>query len=168
MKQTTLYLAGGLFNAAERLHNLYLERFLKDLGYKVILPQREAAKHIVDGVPNLPKIKAECKESALSALNIYVGSADGADADSGTCVEYGLAIGTKGDAVVYRTDIRTDTEREIGVNAMLTLEGTVNIYSLCYITELNQADAYYQNLAAQIHLAVQVIVKAQIKRAENF
>ena len=39
-----IYLAGGLFNAGERLHNLYLEKHLKLLGRNVILPQREALK----------------------------------------------------------------------------------------------------------------------------
>lgn len=40
-----IYLAGGLFNAGERLHNLHLEKAFKDLGYDVILPQREALRH---------------------------------------------------------------------------------------------------------------------------
>ena len=32
-KDVIIYLAGGLFNAAERVHNLLLERELKKLGY---------------------------------------------------------------------------------------------------------------------------------------
>lgn len=40
-----IYLAGGLFNAGERLHNLHLEKAFKDLGYDVILPQRKALRH---------------------------------------------------------------------------------------------------------------------------
>ena len=44
MEKKKLYLAAGLFNAGERLHNLYLEKHLNMLGYEVILPQREALK----------------------------------------------------------------------------------------------------------------------------
>lgn len=37
-KTWVIYLAGGLFNAGERLHNLYLEKHLLARGWKVILP----------------------------------------------------------------------------------------------------------------------------------
>lgn len=118
----TIYLAGGLFNAAERTHNLLLEKELLKLGRKVILPQREALKHCLNAKFDLASVRKECRNSAKDRKNIYVGNADGADADSGTCVEYGIAI-ENGEAIVYRTDFRTDVEREIGVNGMLMLDG---------------------------------------------
>src|SRR3989338_3021962 len=151
----TIYLAVGLFNAGERLHNLFLEKYLKKLGHNVVLPQREALKFDSSAGFNLDGVKKECKEHSTDPGNIYVGSADGADADGGTAVEYGLAIGAKDEAVVYRTDIRTDTSKEIGVNAMLLLEGTAFVCYPCYFTELEQVEKYYEELANKIHCAVQ-------------
>ncbi|MCK9344884.1 MAG: nucleoside 2-deoxyribosyltransferase [Candidatus Pacebacteria bacterium] len=156
MKDTILYLAAPLFGAGERLHNLYLERYLKDLGYRVVLPQRDAKKFI-EAFPRtaLERIKEHCRKSAEESTYLYVGCVDGPDADSGTCVEYGLALAAKGKAIIYRTDIRTDATREVGLNAMLTLKGTTYIHFPCYITELHEAQPYYQELAQKIHETVQ-------------
>jgi len=153
----TLYLAGGLFNAGERLHNLYLEKHLKMHGYKVILPQREAVQFREDGHFNVAGIVADCQRAAINPENVYVGSADGADADSGTCVEYGMAITATGRAVVYRTDFRTDRDLELGINAMLTAAGTIFLYHPCFFTELEYVDIYYSELAQSIHEAIQAL-----------
>lgn len=150
----TLYLAGGLFNAAERLHNLYLERALKRLGYEVVLPQREALKFFDRDHFDVVGIVKDCRTSATNSLHLYVGSVDGADADSGTCVEYGMAIEASKQAIVYRTDFRTALEKELGVNAMLQADGTVLVYKPCFFTELDQVDGYYKELAQKIHEAI--------------
>lgn len=152
-----VYLAGGLFNAGERLHNLYLEKYLKALGYKVILPQREALKFFGGDVFVIPLIVEDCKQSCTNPENICVVSSDGADSDSGTCVEYGMAIIATGRAVVYRTDFRTAQERELGVNAMLKAKGTSFIYHPCFFVELEQVDTYYKDLAQEIHRAIQAL-----------
>ncbi len=154
----TLYLAGGLFNAGERLHNLYLEKHLKELGYKVILPQREAMKFFDGDCFDVDGIVEDCKTSVTNPLYLYVGSVDGADADSGGCVEYGMAIIATGQAVVYRTDFRTALEKELGVNAMLRAKGTILAYHPCFFTELGQVDDYYETLAAKIHQAIQKLM----------
>jgi len=148
----TIYLAGPLFNAAERLHNLYLEKYLSLLGYKVILPQREALNFFDGQKFDTRGIVQSCIEAC--SQNLFVGNADGADSDSGTCVEYGAAIATNGIAIVYRTDFRTDPEKEIGVNAMLKAKGTIFIYEPCYFTRLEEVDPYYQKLAARIDEAI--------------
>lgn len=160
MYRANLYLAAPLFGAGERLHNLYLERYLKDLGHHIILPQREAKK-LFEAYPRtaLDRIKENCRNTTEGDNCIYVGCVDGPDADSGTCVEYGLTLAQKGSAIIYRTDIRTEPSREIGLNAMLTLKGTTYIYFPCYITELHEAQPYYQDLASKIHAAVQEILK---------
>jgi len=150
-----LYLAGGLFNAGERLHNLYLEKHLKDLGYDVILPQREALRFFDCEKFNLAGITANCVEQSADFGNIYVGCIDGPDADSGTCVEYGIAIEAKGFAIVYRTDLRTALDREVGINAMLNAHETAMIYYPCIFTELSEVEEYYKNLAQKIHEAIQ-------------
>lgn len=153
----TLYLAGGLFNAGERLHNLYLEKYLKELGYKIILPQREALSFFNGSQFNVADIVADCRRCATDPNNLYVGSADGADADSGTCVEYGMAITSTGQALVYRTDFRTALEKEVGVNAMLNAQGTIFLYAPCFFTELDEVENYYQNLARQIHERIELM-----------
>lgn len=149
-----IYLGGGLFNAGERLHNLYLEKALKALGHDVMLPQREALKFFENDRFNVSGIVEDCRSSCSNPGNVFVGNADGADADSGTCVEYGIALTSTGRAVVYRTDFRTALDKEVGVNAMLGARGTTFLYHPCFFTELDQVDAYYQELAQKIHEAV--------------
>lgn len=151
----TLYLAGGLFNAAERLHNLYLEKHLKELGYTVILPQREALKHLGDTDFDIDSLRNECREFCNDSHILYVGCIDGPDADSGTAVEYGIAITATYKAIVYRTDFRTSQKHEIGINAMFGLQDTEIVIHPCYFTELEHVDAYYRVLAVSIHRAVQ-------------
>lgn len=150
-----LYLAGGLFNAGERLHNLYLEKHLKTLGREVILPQREALNFFIKEEErfDIPGIVGDCLTKCCDPKILCICNADGPDADSGTAVEYGAAIATTGIAVVYRTDFRTVPEKELGVNAMLRAEGTTFIYDPCFFTELDQVDTYYQELAQKIHEA---------------
>jgi len=149
-----LYLAGGLFNAGERIHNLYLEKALRDMGYDIILPQREALKHFDGKGFDVQGIVESCAKTCANNQNLFVGNADGPDSDSGTCVEYGIAINSTGMAIVYRTDFRTAEDRELGLNAMLKAKGTIFVYEPCYITELNQIDSYYQKLAERINEAI--------------
>ena len=154
-----IYLAGGLFNAPERLHNLYLEKHLKELGHEVILPQREALRFFDGEHFDMYKIAETCAQSCADKEIFYVGNADGADTDSGTAVEYGIAITATHRALVYRTDFRTDETRELGVNAMFKLRGTVFVYFPCQITNLGQVEEYYQNLARYIHEALFALAK---------
>lgn len=153
-----IYLAGALFNAGERLHNLYLEKYLKALGYEVELPQREALKAFDGKIFDVKTIVRACRNASSDPENIFVGNADGPDSDSGTCVEYGFAIASAGNAVIYRTDFRTALDRELGINAMLTGEGTEFVYEPCFFTELDQVDAYYAGLAARIDEAIKKII----------
>lgn len=154
MNREKVYLAGGLFNAGERLHNLYLEKHLRFLGYEVILPQREAVKFFQDGSFDIEGIVEDCRNSCSKYENIYVGSVDGADADSGTAVEYGVAVSSTRRAIIYRTDFRTLFEKEVGINAMFGIRGTTFIYYPCFFTDLSEVDHYYQELAEKIHCAI--------------
>jgi len=171
-KDWTLYLAGGLFNAGQRLHIMYLERALKELGYDVIVPQREAVKHQKeDGTFDVKGIVKECFETAGSTGmvtgDLLVGCLDGADADSGTSVEYGAAMKSAGVCVVYRTDFRTNLEKEVGVNAMFGVEGTRFIYEPFYLTELDEVEVYYNTLAKKIDLICQSIVRFPLSSLED-
>lgn len=150
----TIYLAGGLFNAGERLHNLYLEKHLEKLGHTIILPQREALKFFKDNEFDIKGITNDCLYNAANPSIVFVGNTDGADSDSGTCVEYGVAISNHGHVITYRTDFRTAIEKEVGVNAMLRVGGTKFIYSPCYFTDLEEVDDFYSALAQKIHEAI--------------
>lgn len=154
----TIYLAGGLFNAGERLHNLFLAKHLKALGHVVILPQVEALKFFDGNHFDIAGIVESCRQSCKNPQHIYIGSTDGADADSGTSVEYGIAITSTGRAIVYRTDFRTAEEKEVGVNAMFRVRGTTLVYHPCFFTDLCQVDDYYKELAQKIHEAIIAIM----------
>jgi nucleoside 2-deoxyribosyltransferase len=152
-----IYLAGGLFNAGERLHNLYLERELKKLGHEVILPQRRALDFFSDGKFDTCAIVADCAKLCADPNILYVGSLDGADSDSGCSVEYGITITATGRAVVYRTDFRTAEDHELGVNAMFNAQRTILIYLPCLFTDLGEVDNYYRELSWKIHEAIVAI-----------
>ncbi len=155
MSKIKLYLAAGVFNAGERLHNLYLEKHLRAVGYETVLPQREATQFKTDGESfNGDKIAQDCDQAACSPENLCVGCIDGADANSGAAVEFGLAVGSTNRAVVYRTDFRTVTDRELGYNAMFRIRGTPLVLLPCFFTELEEVDAYYDKLAQAIHAAI--------------
>lgn len=150
----SIYLAGGLFNAGERLHNIFLESELSALGHKVRLPQRRALEFFREGAFVMAEVIADCRRCATDPHGILVACIDGADADSGTCVEFGLALATAGRAIAYRTDFRTALDTEAGINAMLRGENTKIIYLPCYFTEFDQVAAYYRDLACKIHEAI--------------
>ena len=157
-----IYLAGGLFNAAERVHNIHLEECLKEIvkhDRKIILPQREASKFLKNDKFDINAVKKACKKHASDPDNICVICADGSDTDSGASVEYGIAITATKKAVVYRTDFRTDFKKELGMNSMLTLEGTKIIYLPCYFTEIFQVRVFYYKLAKKILKAIEELEK---------
>jgi nucleoside 2-deoxyribosyltransferase len=150
-----LYLGGGLFNAAERLHNLYLEKYLKEFGcYHIILPQRRALAFFDGEKFDVDAIAADCAQSCSDENVLYVGSLDGSDADSGGSVEYGITIFATGRAVTYRTDFRTALDRELGVNGMFRVKRTTLVYHPCFITELSEVEDYYRALAKKLHEAI--------------
>ena len=160
MLRKPLYLAGDLFHAASRTHLLNLAVQLEQLGYEVVLPQKEAMK-FQDPTTfsfNIRSIVKDCWAAARNPDNLFVGCVDGADADSGTCVEYGMAMESTGRAVVYRTDFRTSLEKEVGLNAMLTAEGTEFVYHPCFVTDLGDVVNYYRSLAEKIDEVVQRVL----------
>lgn len=154
MSTQTIYLAGPLFSLADRAHNLHLALKLENLGYTVILPQVEVLKFITGGILNLMEMAKDCKSNACNPENILVANIDGPDADSGTAIEYGLAIQCTGRAVVYRTDIRTSPKKEVGLNAMFQLPGTILIELPCLASYAEEIEDFYNELADKIHQAI--------------
>ena len=165
MDGMSLYLAGGVFNAAERIHNLFLERSLTDLNWPVIVPQWEALKFLnpKTGHLNLKGVARDCRSVVENPKNICVACTDGPDADAGTAVEYGHAITATGRAIVYRTDFRTAPEHELGVNAMFRQEGTHYIYCPCLVRDLGGLKVFYDKLAGEIDRAARLIIAREEK-----
>lgn len=147
--EKAIYLAGPLFNAAERKFNADLAKRLEKLGYKVTLPQREALKACNSGCLNIAEIARMCREACRNPNNIVVACIDGED--SGTVVEVTIGNEINGGAIIYCTDIKIFPEKEIGLNAMLTGEGIVFIYEPCYAVEAEDLRAFDERLALRIH-----------------
>jgi nucleoside 2-deoxyribosyltransferase len=154
MEHPTIYLAGPLFTLAERTHNLNLEKALRACGYEVILPQRRALEFMTPQGLDLKQMAADCAAQASNQNNILVANIDGPDADSGTAIEYALAIGAVGRAILYRTDFRTAPEKEVGVNAMFGLTNTAFIHMPCFISTEDEAREFYLQLAFKIDRAI--------------
>ena len=97
-----LYFAGPLFTQAERDWNRRIAARLVAIGHDVFLPQQE--------VHNLASLQAD----AIFALDVggvrsadaLVAVLDGADADSGTSFECGLAFALNIPIIMLRTDFR--------------------------------------------------------------
>ncbi len=175
MKKISLYSAGGLFNASERMHNSKLEKNLKSvasldgIGLKITLPQRVALNRFISSEEgfDVEGIVSDCMSDA-AGHDFILCNLDGPDADSGTSAEYGIALGQYiafsklsqkikckysfhlPKIITYRTDFRTSPEKEVGVNAMLKAEGTAHIYYPCFAIELEQLDEFYLGLANEI------------------
>jgi len=94
-----IYLAGPLFNAAERSFNNKLARLLRDKGHEVWLPQEFEQLTMTS-----KQIFAKDVEG-IDWAEAIVANMDGADPDSGTCWECGYAYG-KIPVVLFRTDFR--------------------------------------------------------------
>ncbi len=97
-----VYFAGPLFTQAERDWNRRIASRLGALGHDVFLPQ--------DEVHNLASLRADAvfalDVGGVRSADAMVAVLDGADADSGTSFECGLAYALGIPIVVLRTDFR--------------------------------------------------------------
>lgn len=112
-----IYLAGSLFTLAERRFNQELGLAIQELAkeIEVILPQIETGK--MSGRPDfVEKAFRFCLQS-VDECDAVVGILDGADADSGTCVELGYAYARGKPIIGLRTDFRLSEDR--GLNLMV-------------------------------------------------
>lgn len=95
-----LFLAGPLFNAAEREFNRRLRDALETAGHDVWLPQENEPRK--RGAAAIFKKDVQGIEWAQAVL----ANMDGPDPDSGTCWECGYAYARKKPVIAYRTDVR--------------------------------------------------------------
>ena len=143
-----LYFAGPLFSQAERDWNRRIAARLVALGHTVFLPQEE--------VQNLTSLDA----GAIFALDVagvrsasaLVAVLDGADADSGTAFECGLAFALGIPIVVLRTDFRGGGDALPG-----QVLGTVNLMlsqSASAIVALTDPATTEDDLVARLEAAL--------------
>ena len=95
-----IYLAGPLFNAAEREFNVKLANLLRKYGHEVWLPQEHEQRE--QSAAEIFKKDVE----GLDWAEAVVANMDGPDPDSGTCWECGYAYQKK-PVIVFRSDFRT-------------------------------------------------------------
>jgi len=119
----TMIIFGPLFTHAERTWNrLLAEAIQKASGasIQVILPQEETQRLLerIGAANEQDAIAQMCFDNAINA-DVAVAILDGADADSGTCVEIGWRKGQNPSALVIgvRTDSRISEDQ--GLNLML-------------------------------------------------
>lgn len=136
-----IYIAGPLFTLAERRFNEELAEAIASSGsaVRVMLPQREVLDLV--GKPEFSKLAFRRCLDGVDACDAVVAVIDGADADSGTCVEIGYAM-AKGKRVVgVRTDFRGSEDH--GVNLMVA-------NACSHVVVRSSAEVRLESLAAEI------------------
>jgi nucleoside 2-deoxyribosyltransferase len=126
-----IYFAGPLFTQAERAWNLALAQSLRAAGHSVFLPQEEVASLDSLDADTIFRLDIEGVRSADALVAIL----DGADADSGTCFECGVAHALGIPIIAVRTDFRAGGDALPGqrlpaINLMLSQSATA-IVSAC-------------------------------------
>src|ERR1041384_8423589 len=101
-----IYLAGPLFTLAERRFNEQLAAALRERmpSLEIVLPQ-ERAKELLSQPNGLQRVFEDCL-AMIDECDRVLAILDGADADSGTCVELGYAWARKKSVIGVRTDFR--------------------------------------------------------------
>lgn len=124
-----IYLAGPLFSQAERAWNAELAARLSAAGHQVFLPQ--------EAIGGLERLEADAifqlDVGGVRSAEVVVAILDGADPDSGTCFECGLAHGLGIPVVAVRTDFRAGGDGLPGqklstINLMLSQSASAVVY----------------------------------------
>ncbi len=113
-----IYLSGPLFTEAERRWNRALARRLTELirGVEIVLPQDFKFDESFNDPRDFPRIFTACIEQLRDA-DAVVAILDGADVDSGTALEMGIAYERGIPIIGVRTDYRESQDR--GVNLVV-------------------------------------------------
>jgi nucleoside 2-deoxyribosyltransferase len=126
-----IYLAGPLFTQAERAWNRALAEALTVAGHSVFLPQEEVKALESLDADTIFRIDLDGVRSADALVAIL----DGADPDSGTCFECGVAHALGIPIVAVRTDFRAGGDALPGqrlpaINLMLSQSAT-SVLAMC-------------------------------------
>ena len=105
------YIAGPLFNDAEKAFNLKVDALVQSLGIQTYLPQRdggESIRMIRDGQPpeRVRRRLFDLDVSEVRACHLFICILDGRVPDEGTCVELGMAYILGKECIGYQTDSR--------------------------------------------------------------
>ena len=120
-----IYWAGPLFTQAERAWNQEMAALVIRAGYTVFLPQTEVQAIASLDAPTIFRVDVDGVRSADAVIAVV----DGADPDSGTSFEVGLAFALGIPIVLVRTDFRAGGDALPGqhlatVNLMLSQAAT--------------------------------------------
>lgn len=116
----SVYMAGPLFTLSERNFNSQLAHELNKLlpaDSKIILPQDECAKYVVNTEIDIDGISNECVNGILRSRVVFA-NLNGPTVDDGTSLEVGYAIRDGVPVIGYRDDWRASGEGKFGLNAM--------------------------------------------------
>lgn len=115
---TTIYLAGPLFSLAEREFNRRLADAIVELkpNVQIVLPQ-DQADWLSSGHNSAILVFQDCIHH-IDRSHLVLAILDGADADSGTCIELGYAYARGIPIIGIRTDPRALQDR--GLNLMVS------------------------------------------------
>jgi nucleoside 2-deoxyribosyltransferase len=139
-----LYVAGPLFTQAERAWNERLADALTSAGHEVFLPQTEVKAITSLDADVIFQVDVDGVRSAEAVVAIL----DGADPDSGTCFECGIAYALGIPIVAVRTDFRAGGDALPGqklasINIMLSQAALV-------IVNLPDPGVTFEALAAAV------------------
>ena len=149
-----LYLAGPLFTQAERSWNLRLAGLLSTAGHSVFLPQAEVLAIESLDAETIFRLDVDGVRSADAVVAVL----DGADPDSGTSFECGLAFALGLPIVLVRTDFRAGGDALPGqklatVNLMLAQAASV-------VVSMPSPLASLEDLAAEVVKALETLPPA--------
>lgn len=97
-----VYIAGPLFNEAERTFDETIAEICEDLGFETFLPHRDAGLQEEDNAEDI--FSADLR--ALEMADLVVANLDGHDVDAGTAWEMGYAVARGKTVLGIRTDRR--------------------------------------------------------------
>jgi nucleoside 2-deoxyribosyltransferase len=105
------YIAGPLFNDAEKAFNLKVDALVQSLDIETYLPQRdggESIRMIREGQPpeRVRRRLFDLDVSEVRACDLFICILDGRVPDEGTCVELGMAYILGKECIGYQTDSR--------------------------------------------------------------
>jgi nucleoside 2-deoxyribosyltransferase len=134
-----LYLAAPLFTQAERSWNLRLAALLSGAGHDVFLPQAEVLAIETLDAETIFRVDVDGVRSADAIVAVL----DGADPDSGTSFECGLAFALGLPIVLVRTDFRAGGDALPGqklatVNLMLAQAASAVVNLTSPISSLDE------------------------------
>ena len=120
-----IYLAGSLFNEAERDYEDKITKELESMGNNVYWPWRDAGDEELKRKykEDTKKINDEIVKRDIDAIkntDMFIALIEGADVESGTSMEIGYAHALNKRIVGLRTDFRTQGESIGPANIMIT------------------------------------------------